>query len=230
MTFKESIQACFRKFSDFNGRARRSEYLYFTLFISLVSAVLAILFGDGNSNSLLSNIWSLATVLPATAVVIRRLHDTNHKWIWYLGMIVPIFNFYVIYLIVFKEGDAGENRYGPNPKTFSDGIVSISVPAEEPVEEAALETVENNFEEPEGTVPPDATEAGATETVKTEEPDIIQQVVHAEYHPTEEIKLDLDEPSATEFPNPLDDFKTCPGCGARAGKNDKFCGLCGTRL
>lgn len=254
MTFRESISVCFKKYLDFDGRARRSEYLYFAIFTGLVSYVLAIVFGNEYSNGLLSDIWSLATLLPMTAVSIRRLHDTGHKWTWYLGILVPLFNLYVFYLILFKAGDAGENRFGPDPKAFGDGIVSISVPEKEPVSAETVQesaaTAAEAFEEtvaaaepvhvPEAAVAAAAVSAAAVEAaaeavaeaeaVKTDEPDIIQQVVHAEYHPTEEIKLDLDEPVAPEFPNPLDDSPVCPGCGARVGKGDKFCGLCGTKI
>ena len=42
MTFAESIQTCLRKYIDVSGRARRSEYWWFSLFqiIALVVAAL----------------------------------------------------------------------------------------------------------------------------------------------------------------------------------------------
>jgi uncharacterized membrane protein YhaH (DUF805 family) len=78
MGFVESIQTCFSKYFDFNGRARRSEYWYFVLFITLASIVLGIVefmvFGmpsdagalgtGGFFESPLSNIFSLATFIP----------------------------------------------------------------------------------------------------------------------------------------------------------------------
>lgn len=247
MTFKESIRVCLNKYADFDGRARRSEYIYFTLFVGLVSGVLAVLFGDEHSNGLLSQLWTLATVLPVASVSVRRLHDTNRKWTWYLAIIVPLLNLYLLYLLIFKEGDAGENQYGPDPKAVDDGIVSISAEAVsvEPAEETTAE--EEPETAPEQTVTPPEPEIHKVEEpdiiqqtvhaaqpepdpLNFEEPDIIQQTVHAEYNPTEEIKLDVEEPVAPVFPNPLDDSPICPGCGARVKKTDKFCGLCGTKL
>ena len=36
MTFQESIRVCFSKYADFSGRATRSEYWWFFLFILVV--------------------------------------------------------------------------------------------------------------------------------------------------------------------------------------------------
>ena len=227
MTFKESINVCLSKYADFDGRARRSEYIYFSIFTSLVSTVLIILFGGESGNGLLSTLWSLATVLPATAVSIRRLHDTNHKWTWYLGLIVPLFNLYIIYLLLFKAGDAGENRFGPDPKASVSASDAEFAPMNDNSDEAQPCDEEVTAEEPKPVEPQDSAEP---DTIPQDEPDIIQQVVHAEYHPTEEIKLDIEAPVSPEFPNPLDDSPICPGCGARVKKTDKFCALCGTKL
>ena len=40
MTFFGSILVCFKKYAEFNGRASRSEFWWFALFITLVSAAL----------------------------------------------------------------------------------------------------------------------------------------------------------------------------------------------
>ncbi len=39
MTFQESVRVCFTKYIDFNGRASKSEYWWFILFIVVVSLV-----------------------------------------------------------------------------------------------------------------------------------------------------------------------------------------------
>ena len=39
MTFYESIRVCLRKYAEFNGRASRPEFWWFTLFVTLVAAV-----------------------------------------------------------------------------------------------------------------------------------------------------------------------------------------------
>ena len=42
MGFIESIQVCFSKFFDYNGRAMRSEYWYFFLFLAIVNVIATI--------------------------------------------------------------------------------------------------------------------------------------------------------------------------------------------
>jgi uncharacterized membrane protein YhaH (DUF805 family) len=93
MTFEESIRVCFQKYADFTGRAGRSEYWWFVLFIVLVSLALAIV------SQALSGIFSLATLVPSIAAGTRRLHDTHRSGWWQLICLVPVVG--VIVLIVF---------------------------------------------------------------------------------------------------------------------------------
>lgn len=43
MSFPEAIKSVFQNYVNFSGRARRSEYWFFVLFTTLVSAVLLII-------------------------------------------------------------------------------------------------------------------------------------------------------------------------------------------
>lgn len=93
MTFQESIRVCFSKYADFNGRAGRSEYWWFILFIVIVSLATSMV------GSVLSGLFSLGTLLPSIAAATRRLHDTNRSGWWQLILIVPVIG--AIVLIVF---------------------------------------------------------------------------------------------------------------------------------
>jgi uncharacterized membrane protein YhaH (DUF805 family) len=93
MTFTESIKTCLSKFADFNGRASRSEYWWYVLFIVLTGAVLSAI------NRNLAALFYLVTLLPSIAAAARRLHDTNRS-----GWIIMIF------LLI--QGPKDPNRYG----------------------------------------------------------------------------------------------------------------------
>lgn len=102
----------FKRYFDFKGRSRRKEYWMYTLFVVIVSFVLAFLdtmlglggsaTGDADltgtsagasgalSGGLLSNIFSLATVIPSLAVGVRRLHDLDRSGWWILLPLAPI--------------------------------------------------------------------------------------------------------------------------------------------
>ena len=103
-----------KQYAVFSGRARRKEYWMFFLFNLLISLALAFMEGllgiaRNNDQSVLSNIYSLAVLIPSIAVGIRRMHDTNRSGWW---LLLPIVN--LIFLA--QDGQSGENRFGPDPK------------------------------------------------------------------------------------------------------------------
>jgi uncharacterized membrane protein YhaH (DUF805 family) len=102
--------AVLKKYTVFTGRARRKEYWMFVLVNVIIAIILGILSRAVHLNIVL--IYDLAVLLPGLAAGIRRMHDTNHSGWWIL---LPIVN--LIFAII--EGDKGENRFGPDPKTAS---------------------------------------------------------------------------------------------------------------
>ena len=112
MTFVDSIKTCFGKYVTFSGRASRSEYWWFVLFVILGSILVGIvdgtLFGPIETfsevvvtdpagsrseeayssttygNGWLGTIFSIVTVVPTLAVTWRRLHDRDMRGWWAL--------------------------------------------------------------------------------------------------------------------------------------------------
>ena len=109
MNFVDSIKICFSKYADFNGRAKRPEFWWFTLFLFLANLVLGML-GD-----MISMLFSLATLLPSLAVGARRLHDTNRSGWWQLLWLIPVIGWIVMIVFLVQEGEAGDNRFGNAP-------------------------------------------------------------------------------------------------------------------
>jgi len=108
MKFEESIKVCFSKYSDFNGRASRSELWWFNLFFGVVLNLVALI------NIFLMIVVYLGFLLPLIAVCIRRLHDLDKSGWWYLLAIVPIAN--ILLLVWFcMRGTVGDNRFGSDP-------------------------------------------------------------------------------------------------------------------
>ncbi len=98
MTLQESIKVCFSKYADFSGRASRPEYWWFFLFLVLGSVVISLF------SQVASWVFSLATLIPATAAATRRLHDTQRSGWWQLIVIVPVVGFIVILVFLAQEG------------------------------------------------------------------------------------------------------------------------------
>ena len=79
-TFPSAFATCLRKYVDFSGRARRSEFWWYRLGVVLILAVAAI----ATRGSALTDLITLAFMLPDLAVFARRLHDINRSGWWIL--------------------------------------------------------------------------------------------------------------------------------------------------
>ena len=105
MSFKESIKTCFCKYAVFEGRASRSEYWYWQLFIFLTSIAIDFIAASREIEFVLMSFFFIAILFPSVTVSIRRVQDTNHSW-W--TAFVPLYRIY-LFLIA---GDKGDNYYG----------------------------------------------------------------------------------------------------------------------
>lgn len=107
-----------KKYAVISGRARRQEYWMFFLFNMIIAFVLGFIEGltkvaGGSETSIFATIYQLAVLIPSIAVGVRRMHDTNRSGWW---LLLPIAN--LVFLC--SNGDAGDNRYGPDPKNPSE--------------------------------------------------------------------------------------------------------------
>jgi uncharacterized membrane protein YhaH (DUF805 family) len=123
-----------RKYTEFDGRSRRTEYWMFVLFNLLVILALAAVGGLGLA--LIDNgsgiggilfiplgIYLLAAFIPGLAVSVRRLHDSGKSgWLLLLLIVIgciPFIGFVasvVQIVLMCLDSDPGMNQYGPNPK------------------------------------------------------------------------------------------------------------------
>ncbi len=104
-----------RKFGDFKGRARRSEYWYFTLFVMIFAIVAIVIDGILWETPILYLLVVLASIVPSLAVAVRRLHDTGHSGWYYLIALIPLAGILLLVWFV-QDSDPGPNKWGPNPK------------------------------------------------------------------------------------------------------------------
>lgn len=109
-------------YANFEGRARRSEYWWFSLIsvgllavMLFVAAVLTAANDAAGALFVVPVLFWVATFIPALAAAVRRLHDTNKSGWWLLIYFVP-FGAIVILIFLFIEGDRGPNQYGWPPK------------------------------------------------------------------------------------------------------------------
>ena len=116
--FNEAVGTCFRKYFDFTGRARGSEFWYFSLFcflILLVTIILDInLFGyDWEDSGPLYSTSALILLIPQISAATRRLHDSGKSGWWQLLYLTIIGGFFVLYWLI-RKGETNENMYNQN--------------------------------------------------------------------------------------------------------------------
>lgn len=118
--FVEAVKSVLTQYVGFNGRARRSEYWWFTLFTVVLGLITQtidtqILHVDPTNGFGLNDIVSLALFLPGLAVAVRRLHDIGRSGWWVLIAFTVIGIFVLIYWYA-KDSQPGANRFGESPK------------------------------------------------------------------------------------------------------------------
>jgi uncharacterized membrane protein YhaH (DUF805 family) len=117
MNFPQAIASGFHNYADAGGRASRSEYWYWTLFVTLVVIATALadaIMFPGSQWGPAGTLIGIALFLPGVAVSIRRLHDINRSGYWFLIAFTIIGILLLIYWAC-VPGDEGDNKYGPDP-------------------------------------------------------------------------------------------------------------------
>ena len=119
---KHYLNAIQNNYTNFSGRARRSEYWYFILFyyiISILAVVLDNLLGlamEMIGYGLITTLVALAHIIPSFALTVRRLHDVGKSGWFYFIAFIPFIGAIWLIVLFCTEGDQEENKYGANPK------------------------------------------------------------------------------------------------------------------
>ena len=118
MGFGEAISTCFAQYLSVNGRATRSEYWYFYLFLILVNIPFSLLDTalGFDEIGIFESIWSLVTAPPLICAAARRLHDIGKSGWWQLIPLTCVGIPILIYWLC-KKSEEDTNAYGPNPFT-----------------------------------------------------------------------------------------------------------------
>jgi len=120
-----------RNYAVFSGRTSRSQYWFFSqaFFIMLVVAmVIDQTLGDTTRNEpagLFTAIVYLAHLLPAIAITVRRLHDTDRSGWWILAGFVPLIGQIALLVFMCSPSTPLANRFGSN---FADNATAKLTP------------------------------------------------------------------------------------------------------
>jgi uncharacterized membrane protein YhaH (DUF805 family) len=103
-------------YANFEGRARRSEYWWFTLANVVVFVALFILGAISNVFLILLFVYWLALLVPSIAVAVRRLHDTDKAWYFILLGFVPFVGGIILLVLMVLDSTSGANQWGVSEK------------------------------------------------------------------------------------------------------------------
>lgn len=133
MSCRDAVWTCLGKYAVFAGRASRSEFWWFFLFVIVVSILFSMvdtmLFGSdpvtGEPNgSLLSGIFQIGMFLPLLAAGWRRLHDSGRPGAYILLPMILSLVFSLAFLFgVFGFGLM--EREGLDPEALTGGAVIL---------------------------------------------------------------------------------------------------------
>lgn len=71
-------------YANFSGRARRSEYWYYTLCGTIINLLLRVIdYAIGLDFNIMGTLYSLVVLIPGLAVTVRRMHDIGKSG-WYI--------------------------------------------------------------------------------------------------------------------------------------------------
>ena len=118
MGFGDAIRVCFSQYVTFSGRASRSEFWYWVLFVFLVSTGCSIVDAavfKSEEAGVLTSLFSLATFLPYISVCVRRLHDVDRSGWWFWLILIPLIGWLVLLIWNCTKGTTGDNHFGTDP-------------------------------------------------------------------------------------------------------------------
>lgn len=132
MSLGESLTSVFNKYATFTGRARRSEYWWFSICYYVIvfifnfaqlGMLVQVMTGEMSYNDPSYTIMMMASVviglglfLPALAVTVRRLHDIGKSGWNILWAAIPLVGVIIVLVWMCQDSDVVANKYGESPK------------------------------------------------------------------------------------------------------------------
>lgn len=129
MTFAEAVQSVFSKSTKVEGRAPRSEFWYWILFVIIVQLVTIIPVIMVAMLIQAQDVWALLPFLIAAGAIalflwlgtitvsIRRLHDQGLSGWFFLLFVIPSLGGLIQFIFMLQPSNPGPNKFGPQPLT-----------------------------------------------------------------------------------------------------------------
>ena len=138
----ENFKIAMVKYAKLEGRARRSEFWFFRLFLYginftylfIVAIILYMLKKDENENdkeeieiniadskvaSVIYILINVFFIIPTITVSVRRLHDVGRSGFYFLLNLIPFIGTLILLYFYLQDSYPYDNEYGSSPKYIS---------------------------------------------------------------------------------------------------------------
>lgn len=134
-TLISAYKSMFKKYAQFSGRSRRSEYwlaylmntiIAIGLYLIMVVAMFVSVISSGGHtiftmvimalSGVLMTVYAIVILVPSLAMTVRRLHDIGKSGWFLLLELIPYVGGLILLVFSVLDSQPGENQYGPNPK------------------------------------------------------------------------------------------------------------------
>lgn len=68
----------------------------------------------------------LAGAVSEICVTVRRFHDIDHSGLYWLTLLIPLYNIYLGLVLLFERGTDGPNRFGDGPGSTMTGHQAVA--------------------------------------------------------------------------------------------------------
>jgi len=118
----EAVSRAFSQYSKFSGRASRSEYWWFSLFLLLTQFGLGLILGVVQSKagalaqmlSILLAVIPIVFLIPSLALTSRRIHDSGRSAKLYFGLLIGMLvlspAFYILFFVAVLMASGGGSQ------------------------------------------------------------------------------------------------------------------------
>ena len=113
-----------KNYAVFRGRASRKEYWVFYLYNITLIAIATLLdniFGialEDIGYGPICALYTLALLIPALAVTVRRLHDVGKSGWMILLVLIPLIGGIWLIVLLASKGNPEKNKFGEEPEEF----------------------------------------------------------------------------------------------------------------
>ena len=125
MGFGQAISSGFGNLTNFSGRASRSEFWWWMLFVWIVNVIIGGILNiavpnDGSSSMgfFASVAWWIVYIiffLATLSVAVRRLHDTGRSGWWVLLQFICCIGTIILIVFWVQPSQPSDNQYGSQP-------------------------------------------------------------------------------------------------------------------